>query len=115
MKYFIRNQRVYDMANLELLIKKRQSKQMMKPITLLLNELRKMQNNQTTFDLNKQKWMTEKEAAVYLSIGNSNMFREWRENLGLPFYIPSGKKILYKRIDLDAFVEKTLCQIPIRK
>ena len=65
---------------------------------------------QIVCDLEKKKWLTEKEAALYLGIGNHNLFKEWRDNQGLPFYIPSGNKIIYKRIDLDNFVERTRCQ-----
>ncbi|MBR8535444.1 excisionase family DNA-binding protein [Carboxylicivirga sediminis] len=75
-----------------------------------------MAKKETTIvcNLEKKQWLTEQEAAIYLGIGNHNMFREWRENHGLPFYIPNGKKILYKRTDLDAFVEQSRCSIPVR-
>ena len=66
-------------------------------------------------DLSNKKWMSEEEATIYLSIGNPNMFKEWRDHHGLPFYIPNGKKILYKRTDLDAFIERTRCQMPVRR
>ncbi|MCT4590497.1 MAG: excisionase [Carboxylicivirga sp.] len=66
-------------------------------------------------DLAKRKWLTEKQATIYLGIGNHNMFKNWRENFGLPFYIPSGNKILYKRVDLDAFIERTRCEMPANR
>jgi hypothetical protein len=62
-------------------------------------------------NLDTKKWMTEEQAIIYLGIGNHNLFKEWRDHHSLPFYIPSGKKIIYKRTDLDNFMEKTRCQI----
>ena len=50
------------------------------------------QSAQIVCELHKKTWLTEKEAAVHLGMGNHNMFKDWRENQGLPFYIPSGKK-----------------------
>ena len=57
-------------------------------------------------NLDTRKWLDEQQAIIYLGIGNHNMFKEWREKWGLPFYIPNGRKIIYKRTDLDAFMEK---------
>ena len=59
---------------------------------------------QTICDLNTKVWLNEKEAVVYLGLGNSNTFQEWRNN-GLQYYQP-GRKILYKRSDLDKWIEK---------
>ncbi|WP_159523767.1 helix-turn-helix domain-containing protein [Sunxiuqinia indica] len=55
-------------------------------------------------DLSSKKWLNEKEAIVYLGMGNANTFQHWR-NTGLQYYQP-GRKILYKRADLDKWIEQ---------
>ena len=41
----------------------------------------------------------------YLGFGNGDTQKEWRDNGELPFY-QLGRKILYRKDDVDAFVEK---------
>ncbi len=44
------------------------------------------------------------EAIIYLGFGSKSLFQEWRETGRLVYYKP-GKKILYKRTDLDKMME----------
>lgn len=41
----------------------------------------------------------------YLGVGTRNTQQVWRENRLLPFYMVAGK-ILYKKSDVDRFVER---------
>lgn len=51
-------------------------------------------------------WLSVKEIADYLGIGNSRTTQqEWRDSGELPYY-RIGKQILYKKTDIDDFVEK---------
>jgi excisionase family DNA binding protein len=56
-------------------------------------------------DLSTKKWLNLTEAIIYLGFGSKNTFQQWREKGLLAFYKP-GNTILYKRTDLDKFVEK---------
>jgi excisionase family DNA binding protein len=55
-------------------------------------------------DISTKKWLNLNEAIAYLGYGSKGLFQEWRETGRLPYYKP-GKNILYKRTDLDRFVE----------
>lgn len=49
-------------------------------------------------------WLSEDEACIYTSLGRTTL-RENREN-GKITYRSYGRKIIYKRIDLDNFIER---------
>ena len=50
-------------------------------------------------------WLSVKEVTTYLGFGNRATQQEWRDSGQLPFY-RIGKQILYKKNDIDDFVEK---------
>ncbi len=52
-------------------------------------------------------WLNQLEAIMYYGFGNHNWFKEQRRQ-GLPFYLPEygGRKILYKRKELDEWMNK---------
>lgn len=50
-------------------------------------------------------YLTIAALTEYLGFGNSDTQREWRDNGELPFYM-IGRQILYRKSDVDAFVEK---------
>jgi len=55
-------------------------------------------------DLTSKRWLNMEEAIIYLGFGSKSLFQEWRETGRLVYYKP-GKKILYKRTDLDKMME----------
>jgi excisionase family DNA binding protein len=59
----------------------------------------------TICDLSTKKWLNLSEAIAYLGFGSKSTFQQWREKGLLTYYKP-GNTILYKRTDLDRFVEK---------
>lgn len=50
-------------------------------------------------------WLSVKEVTDYLGFGNRATQQEWRDSGMLPYY-RIGKQILYKKNDIDDFVEK---------
>jgi excisionase family DNA binding protein len=62
-------------------------------------------NTSTICDLSTKKWLNLSEAISYLGFGSKSTFQQWREKGLLTYYKP-GNTILYKRTDLDRFVEK---------
>lgn len=50
-------------------------------------------------------YLTIEMLTEYLGFGNGDTQKEWRDNGELPFY-QLGRKILYRKDDVDAFVEK---------
>jgi len=65
-----------------------------------------------TCDLNNKKWLSLSEAIAYLGYGSKDTFQKWREGIvdsrgkikQLRYY-KTGKNIIYRRIDIDAFLE----------
>jgi len=55
----------------------------------------------------------EAEAAAYLH-QKPRTIREWRATRGLPCFKPTAKVTLYKRADLDAWLEHTRVSFPPR-
>lgn len=53
----------------------------------------------------EKQWLTIGELAQYLGFGNYDVQQEWRDTAQLPYY-QVGKKILYKKADVDRFVER---------
>ncbi len=64
-----------------------------------------MKNKSITCDLATKKWLNLQEAILYLGYGSKNTFQMWRERGEIAYYKP-GNTILYKRTDLDRFVER---------
>ncbi len=60
---------------------------------------------QTNCDLNQKTWLNLPEAIVYIGFGSKETFKELRKTGKLPYHKP-GREILYKRSDLDKFMEK---------
>ena len=50
-------------------------------------------------------WLSVKEVELYLGYGNKATQQKWRDSGMLPYY-RIGKQILYKKNDIDDFVEK---------
>ncbi|QZT38693.1 helix-turn-helix domain-containing protein [Halosquirtibacter xylanolyticus] len=59
-------------------------------------------------DINTKKWLSLEEAITYLGFGSKDLFRRWREN-GVLTYYKLGKRIVYKRADIDKYIES--CRI----
>jgi len=63
-------------------------------------------NKPTIFcDINTKKWLNLEEAIAYIGYGSKDTFQNWREEGKLNYYRP-GKIVLYKRTDLDKFIEQ---------
>jgi excisionase family DNA binding protein len=67
-----------------------------------LKELTKF-NNMLTKD-----WLTIDEAAVYLSVSKSLLYKLNSSSNPIPFSKPTEGRIYYRRIDLDNWLEKGL-------
>lgn len=50
-------------------------------------------------------WLTISQLAEYLGFANRATQQEWRESGELPYY-RVGKNIVYKKSDIDEFIEK---------
>ena len=50
-------------------------------------------------------WLTIPQLTEYLGIANRATQQEWRESGALPYY-RIGKNIVYKKSEVDEFVEK---------
>ena len=55
-------------------------------------------------DLNTKPYLNEKEAIVYMGYGSKDTLRRLRES-GKLAYIKPAKNILYKRTDINRFLE----------
>ena len=58
-----------------------------------------------SIDLSQKKWLNITEAIKYVGFGCKTSFRQFREKGLLSFYKPTNE-IIYKRADLDTFVER---------
>ena len=64
-------------------------------------------------DLNNKKWLSLSEAILYIGMGSKDTLQKWREGIidsrgkikQLKFYKAGKKNIIYKRTDIDAFLE----------
>lgn len=71
----------------------------------LNTESKQNEMNKTTIcDLSTKKWLNLQEAIAYLGFGSKGLFQEWRETGKLPYY-KVGKMIVYKRKDIDDFIQ----------
>lgn len=50
-------------------------------------------------------WLTIAEVKRYLGFANADTQREWRDSGKLPYHLV-GRVILYKKTDIDRFVEQ---------
>ena len=63
-------------------------------------------------DLNLKKWLNLEEAIKYVGYGSKDTFQSWREGIKrgkktiFLKYHKVGKNIVYKRIDIDNFLEE---------
>ena len=66
---------------------------------LLLIKNEKMKKNEITY-------LTVSEASKYLSLSESSIYK-MTSNRKIPFYKPSGRKILFNKSDLIVWIEKS--------
>ena len=66
---------------------------------LLLIKNEKMKKNKITY-------LTVSEASKYLSLSESSIYK-MTSNRKIPFYKPSGRKILFNKSDLIVWIEKS--------
>lgn len=66
-------------------------------------------------DLNQKKWLNLQEAITYMGFGSKDTFQNWREGVQIHpdsnkmIFLKSyktGKNIVYKRTDIDEFLEE---------
>jgi excisionase family DNA binding protein len=69
-------------------------------VNQLLNEKLELDNNA---------FLNSNEASLYLDISKSYMYRLTMDNT-IPFYKPNGKKLYFKKIDLDNFLNSKKVQ-----
>ena len=55
---------------------------------------------------NKITYLTVSEASKYLSLSESSIYK-MTSNRKIPFYKPSGRKILFNKSDLIVWIEKS--------
>ena len=60
--------------------------------------------SQLAVDQLQREWMSQREAEEYLGLGRHSLLRY--RNRGELVYSQPGKKIMYRRGDLDAFLER---------
>lgn len=51
-------------------------------------------------------FMNAKETAKYLGVALSTLYK-WTSKHSIPYYSPMGKKLLFKKSELDEWIEKT--------
>jgi excisionase family DNA binding protein len=51
-------------------------------------------------------FLTLEEAAKFLSISNSSLYKK-TSNKEIPYYVPGGKKIYFKKADLENWILKS--------
>lgn len=72
----------------------------MENIQKQLNEIKELLVNQ---HLQKKEILTVEEATVYLQLSKSCLYK-LTSRKEIPFYAPGGKKIYFKRMELDEWV-----------
>jgi excisionase family DNA binding protein len=65
-----------------------------------LNSIEKMLTEQTML---KKEVLTFNEAAIYLEVSHSHLYKMTSSG-AVPFYKPNGKKLYFKRAELDAWL-----------
>jgi excisionase family DNA binding protein len=65
-----------------------------------LNSIEKMLTEQTML---KKEVLTFNEAAIYLEVSHSHLYKMTSSGT-VPFYKPNGKKLYFKRGELDAWL-----------
>ncbi|GAB7086048.1 MerR family transcriptional regulator [Marinifilum sp. D737] len=74
-----------------------------------------MKKPEIVCDLNQKKWLNLQEAIAYLGFGSKDTFQSWREGVRIHsqsnkmIFLKSyktGKNIVYKRTDIDNFMEE---------
>ncbi|NOR46178.1 MAG: helix-turn-helix domain-containing protein [Candidatus Delongbacteria bacterium] len=58
---------------------------------------------------NEKRWYTLDEAAEYLSLSKSTLYKKTGSKRMIKYYKPNGSKIYFEINDLDEFVEKGVC------
>ena len=76
----------------------------MKKIIIRLDRIETMINAM----LSQKKFLTIDEAALYLDFSKNYLYKLTHLNV-LPFYRPNGKKIFFKRTELDLWIQKHKC------
>ena len=56
--------------------------------------------------INDKTYLTVPEASVYLSLSESSIYKMTSQRF-IPFYKPSGRKILFRKTELIEWIEKS--------
>ena len=70
---------------------------------IIMNKLDSITRMLREQNLLKKEVLTFSEAADYLSVSNSHLYKLTSNNV-IPFYKPNKKKIFFKRSELDAWL-----------
>jgi excisionase family DNA binding protein len=62
-------------------------------------------NNQKYIDMIEKVFLTTKEAAAYLGMALSYLYKLTAKK-SIPFYTPTGKKIYFKKSELDEWMNR---------
>lgn len=62
-------------------------------------------NNQKYIDMIEKEFLTTKEAAAYLGMALSYLYKLTAKK-SIPFYTPTGKKIYFKKSELDEWMNR---------
>lgn len=67
------------------------------------NEIKEIKKLLLAQNLQKKEFLTVEETTVYLQLSKSCLFK-MTSNKEIPFYKPGGKKLYFKRSELDEWV-----------
>ena len=62
-------------------------------------------NNQKYIDMIEKEFLTTKETAAYLGMALSYLYKLTSKK-SIPFYTPTGKKIYFKKSELDEWMNR---------
>ena len=62
-------------------------------------------NNQKYIDMIEKEFLTTKEAAAYLGMALSYLYKLTSKK-SIPFYTPTGKKLYFKKSELDEWMNR---------
>lgn len=71
----------------------------------LYNELQAIKTLLETVNTSSKEYLNVKEASEYLSISESTLYK-LTSSKSISYYQPNGKLILFKKCDLDSYIEK---------
>lgn len=70
---------------------------------LLLQKLNSIEKMLTEQNMLKKDVLNFNEAAIYLELSHSHLYKQTSSG-AIPHYKPNGKKIYFKRLELDAWL-----------